>query len=145
MDFSTQQAAKLTGLDIEVVKALLRLKIIVPSVPGKGKGSVRRFTFRDLVALRTACYLRNAGVGPKAMKQAIRYLMARSGLSATDVLAGTLLLTDGRDVYEVSDDVAFSTLRMPGQATALTIVPLSRLVHDLQANVQAAERLREAV
>ncbi len=144
MDFSTAQAARLARVDFEILKAWLKIGLVAPSQSGPA-GSPRRFSFRDLVALRAASYLRNAGVSPRKMKRAISYLKARSGLSSTEVLAGTVLLTDGHDVYEVADNVAFSTLEMPGQA-ALAIVPLSRLVHDLQVEVQAeAESLRTAV
>ena len=48
---------------------------------------------------------RGAGVTLQMLRKVVAYLRARDGLSATEVLARTNLVTDGERVYEVEGDV----------------------------------------
>jgi hypothetical protein len=72
----------------------------------------------------------------QSMRKVVTYLRARKGLSATDVLASTSLITDGHDVYEVEGDVTLSTLRKPGQR-GFFVLPLDELVSEVQSKARA--------
>jgi hypothetical protein len=85
--------------------------------------------------VRVAIELRGRGITLAELRKVIAYLKKRTGLSATDALASTLLVTDGHDVYEVSDGASFSALRAPGQRT-MCIVPLATLVSEVQRGVR---------
>ena len=53
---------------------------IVPSVAeAKGTGSERRYSFADLIALRTARILRDAGLSTEALKPAMQAIKAGAG------------------------------------------------------------------
>jgi hypothetical protein len=80
--------------------------------------------------------LKQEGIPLQALRKVVAYLAARTGLSPTDALASTSLVTDGHDVYEVAGDASISTLRRPGQRMLL-MVPLDELVAELQAKARA--------
>jgi DNA-binding transcriptional MerR regulator len=111
-----------------------------PSIrDSRGLGPVPRlYTFRDLIAIRVAAALSERGIEVHKLTRVVAYLRKRRGLneSTTDLLASTMLVTDGEDVYEVQGDVAISTLRKAGQRV-LFILPLGEIVTQLQTDVRA--------
>jgi DNA-binding transcriptional MerR regulator len=137
--FSLEEVARLTGINVDALTKWIRTRFISPSVrraPGVGRSNKHLFSFRDVVALRVAVELRARGISLAELRKVIAYVKSRSGLSASDALASTLLVTDGHDVYEVSDGASFSALRAPGQRV-LCIVPLATLVSEVQRGVRA--------
>jgi DNA-binding transcriptional MerR regulator len=111
--------------------------ILVPSItPPRPHPSF--YTFRDLVAIRVLVALREGGIDPRGLKRVVVYLRKRKGLSSTEALASTVLITDGRDVYEVDGSASMvSALRRPGQAV-FHAVALSTLVTEVQRDTLAA-------
>jgi DNA-binding transcriptional MerR regulator len=124
-------AARLTGVSVQTLQMWSHRGFIKPSIPGCApRPGV--YTFRDLVAIRVADDLRARGIEIHCLKRVVAYLRKRKGLAltASDVLASTLLVTDGHDVYEVDGQVGVSTLRNPDQSVML--VPFGRVVAKLQ-------------
>lgn len=134
--FTTAVAAKLAGVSRATLENWDRSGLLCPSVHAKRRGVSREYSFRDVVAIRVVGELRAAGITPQALRRVVEYLSARTGLSPTEALAATNLITDGLDVYEVNGDVSVSTLRRPGQRMLL-MVPLDELVAELQAKARA--------
>ena len=65
--FTAGQAAKVTGLKYATVDYWDRSGFLSPSVAGaQGKGSDRVYSFQDLIALRVARQLREAGISLQA-------------------------------------------------------------------------------
>ena len=110
--------------------------VLVPTIATGPAPSPRRYTFRDLVAIRVLVALRDGGIDPRGLRKVVEYLRKRKGLSATEALASTVLVTDGHDVYEVDGATSVSALRMPGQ-TVLHLVALDSLVSELQRDARA--------
>ncbi len=138
--FPTTLAAKLTRVSAKTLTNWNAREILVPSLESGPRPKPRLYTFRDLVAIRVLVALRDGGIDPRGLRKVVDYLRKRKGLSATDALASTVLVTDGHDVYEVEEingAVSFSALRMPGQ-TVLHLVPLASLVSELQRDARAA-------
>ncbi len=99
-----------------------------------------RYSFRELVAIRVLTALRDSGIDPRGLKRIVDYLRKRKGLSAAEVLASTVLITDGYDVYEqveVDGAITVSTLRKPGQVV-LHVVSFGILVTEVQRDARAA-------
>jgi hypothetical protein len=73
------------------------------------------------------------------LRRVVAYLRARDGLSATDVLARTNLVTSGDDVYEVDGDI---TLHVPsGQRMMVHVtIPLDQVVLEVQRKARALRR-----
>ena len=135
--FPTDVAARLGGVTEDTLDGWSRgTKFLVPSIPAPRRGVPKRYSFRDVVAIRVASELRAAGISVGSLRRVVKYLRSRKGLSAAEVLASTQLVTDGHDVYEVSGEQSISALRRPGQRV-LFVVPLDELVTELQTNARA--------
>jgi DNA-binding transcriptional MerR regulator len=135
--FTTEIAAKLAGVTRATLENWDRSGFLSPSVPAKRRGVSREYSFRDVVAIRVARELKQEGIPLQALRKVVAYLCARrTGLTPSDALASTSLISDGRDVYEIEGDVSTSTLRRPGQRMLL-MVPLGELVAELQAKARA--------
>ncbi len=138
-DFLPDEAAKLAEIQIDRLENWQRTGFLTASTPAKRRGVSRHYSFRDVVALRVAGELRGAGVTLQMLRKVVAYLRARDGLSATEVLARTNLVTDGERVYEVEGDVS---IQLPnGQRTMnVTIVRLDQLVSEVQRKARALRR-----
>ena len=137
--FPTPVAAKLTGVSVATLDNWDRRGFLKASIqPAGGHGVSRVYSFRDLIAIRVASALRERSIDVRNLRRVVEYLRKRKGLdlTASEVLASTLLVTDGHDVYEVAGDASISTLRRPGQRMLL-MVPLDELVAELQAKARA--------
>jgi DNA-binding transcriptional MerR regulator len=94
-----------------------RRGILAPSIVTGPAPHPRLYTFRDLVAIRVLVALRDKGIDLHGLRRVVEYLRKRKGLSATEALASTVLVTDGHDVYEQLDGaISVSALQRPGQA-----------------------------
>jgi DNA-binding transcriptional MerR regulator len=139
-NFTTATAAKITHVSRMTLENWRKRDVLNPTVSTGPAPAPRLYTFRDLVAIRVLVALRDAGIDLGGLRRVVDYLRKRKGLSATDALASTVLVTDGHDVYEVDEingAVSVSVLRMPGQ-TVLHLVPLGPLVSELQREARAA-------
>lgn len=139
LDFSTEEAVELSRLPSRTLANWDSSGFLSASVPAKRRGVSKRYSFRDVIALRVAGELRGAGVTLQMLRKVVAYLRARDGLSATEVLARTNLVTDGERVYEVEGDVS---IQLPsGQRTMnVTIVRLDQLVSEVQRKARALRR-----
>lgn len=129
-EFTTEQAASLSKASADNLDSWHRSGFIPAILPPR-RGISRRYTFRDVVALRVVSELRRRGVSMQVVRKVAAYLRARDGLSTTDVLASTSLVTDGERVYEVAGDV---TIHVPsGQRMMVHVtIPLDRVVEEVQ-------------
>jgi DNA-binding transcriptional MerR regulator len=135
-------AAAIAGVTPKTLRNWDERGFLHPSTAAPGRGFSRIYSFRDLIAIRVAARLRDDGIPLQSIRRVVQYLRARKGLSTTttDVLAGTSLITDGHDVFEVQGEVTLSALRRPGQRT-LHMVPFDEIVTELQAAARAALRV----
>jgi hypothetical protein len=134
--FPTEIAASLGRVSRSLLENWARTGFLSPSVPAPRRGVSGLYSFRDVVAIRVASNLREAGISHQALRRVVAYLSGRKGLSATEALASTCLVTDGLDVFEVTDEASISTLRRPGQRV-LFVVPFGELVTELQTRARA--------
>jgi DNA-binding transcriptional MerR regulator len=135
--YSTPEVAKITRTTIGTLDSWHRRGFVSPTIASApGHGTSRRYTFRDVVAIRTALELRDAGISMPLLKRVVAYLRQRKGLSASEVLATTNLITDGHDVYEIQGDVTISALRSAGQRSVF-VVPLGVIVTEIQREASA--------
>ena len=133
--FRIRQVALLTGVDRRTLDYWDLSGFLHPSIQhATGKGSLRLWSFEDLVALKVAGQLRQAGISLQALRQVITHLRARG---ADQPLAGPYLVSDGKAVYEVHGDAAVATLRQPGQSGFLWLVDLGSAVAELRQALAA--------
>ena len=79
--FSTGDAVRITGVSFRNIDYWARTKFIVPSIAeAQGTGTERRYSFSDLLALRVARELREAGVSTQSLRRVVEFLRTREGL-----------------------------------------------------------------
>jgi DNA-binding transcriptional MerR regulator len=140
--FRTPQAAKATGVNPKTLHYLDRTGFLSPSIrPSHGTGTRRVYSFQDLLALRVARELRDAGVSLQALRRVVAFLRNREELGQYP-LAETYLVTDGHDVFADTGKGLISALQEPGQGLLFHVLDLKRTVDELhQATVRLCEPL----
>jgi DNA-binding transcriptional MerR regulator len=128
--YSTTTAAKLAGLTFRQVSVWDMDHFIQPSgEQAHGTGTRRRYTFGDLVALRTAAALLRTGASLLGLKKAAAQLRSIANVHFQDAF----LIWSGDDILWRDGEQLISMLRQPGQATLL-IVNVSTIrgeLHDM--------------
>ena len=129
MQFSTSVAADLAGASERQLRYWNKTKLLRPT--GKSTGH-RRYTFPDLVALKTIKALRDQSTSLQAIRKAVSYL--RRHFPATedaDVLSSMTLLGDGDKVYLRYDAEEIHQI-ITGQKV-IWAVAVGRLIQDARA------------
>jgi DNA-binding transcriptional MerR regulator len=140
-DFSTGQAARLTGLSPRQLDHWDRKGFLKPSVAAaQGYGSKRRYSFADVVRLRVAARLRAAGVGLARIQRCAEAL-ERLGGETGDLGGVRLLVTGSRVLWARSDREVVDLLKegqlvlvfSVGDAVKETAGAVARLTRDTSA------------
>jgi predicted RNase H-like HicB family nuclease len=133
--FGSKTAARLAGLSFRQVDYWDRSHLIKPSVrEAAGKGSVRLYSFKDLVQLRVARALREQGVSLQKIRKCVGYL--KKTLDVEQPLAELKLVTDGQSIfYWVKEAGAFADALKGGQLVFL--IPVGEFIRELRGQVQA--------
>src|SRR4051812_32125823 len=104
IQFSTAEASSLTGASVRQIDTWARSKLLCPSGrDAAGRGTRRRYTFQDIVALQTIRSLRANGCPLQKIRATVRYLKHHPDVSNSAVLARLILITDGKKVYTLDD------------------------------------------
>jgi len=102
--FRISEAARLTGLTERQLDHWDRTGIFQPSLaPAQGRGSARFYSFLDLVQLRAARKLLDAGLAVPRLRKHLAFL--RESLRE-DRPVPEVLVTDGGDTILLADDLA---------------------------------------
>jgi DNA-binding transcriptional MerR regulator len=138
--FSTGEAVRVTGVSFRNIDYWARSNFIVPSIAeARGTGTERRYSFSDLLALRVARELREAGVSTQSLRRVVDFLRKRKGLA--NPLAECRLIVTGSDVQVAnSPDRIMSALRAPGQTSFAFVFDLARTVNEMKHEIGSAKR-----
>ena len=138
--FSTGQAVKITGVSFYNIDYWARTKFIPPSIAeADGAGTERRYSFSDLVALRVAKELREAGVSTRSLRRVVDFLRSRHGLP--NPLSEYRLIVTGSDVQvATTDKTVMSALKRPRQTSFAFVFDLARAVGEMRQEIGARER-----
>jgi DNA-binding transcriptional MerR regulator len=138
--FSTGDAVRITGVSFRNIDYWARTKFIVPSIAeAQGTGTERKYSFSDLLALRVARELREAGVSTQSLRRVVEFLRTRKGL--THPLSECRLIITGTDVQiATSPDKIMSVLRAPGQTAFAFVFDLARTVDEMKQEMVDTER-----
>jgi DNA-binding transcriptional MerR regulator len=125
------QVCKIVGISYRQLDYWARTDLLRPSlVDAAGSGTQRRYSYRDLVALKVIKSLLDAGLSLQTARKAIEYLRDHLG----EDLASTSLVLDGtRSVLVRTGEDIVDVVRQ-GQGV-LNIVPLAGLVEQLAASI----------
>lgn len=98
--FSAKEAADFAGLSLAMADYLCRHKLVVPGVGRKrGRGVQRRYSFGDIVVLRSVAKLLEAGVSVLRLKKALANLRTHHSEITFAGMPASYLVTDGKDVF----------------------------------------------
>lgn len=133
--FSTGEAVRITGVSFRNIDYWARTRFIVPSIAeAQGTGTERRYSFTDLLALRVARELREAGVSTQSLRRVVEFLRTRKGLARP--LAECRLIATGTDVQlATSPEKIMSALRTPGQTSFAFVFDLARTVDEMKQEI----------
>lgn len=113
--FTAGQAAKATNVAYAQINYWAKTGFLVPSVQkARGSSTCRVYDFRDLVALRVAGQLREAGVALQGLRKVVEYLQKRG--YERPLADAYLVVGQNGDVIEKSGAMLVSALQFPGQA-----------------------------
>jgi DNA-binding transcriptional MerR regulator len=135
MGYSGPQVCSIVGISYRQLDYWARTDLLRPSLAdAAGSGPQRRYSYRDLVALKVIKSLLDGGVSLQTARKAIDYLRDHLG----ENLASASLVIEGASsvLARTGDDIVDLVRRGQG---VLNIVPLAGLVQSLDASIHELE------
>lgn len=125
------QVCKIVGISYRQLDYWARTDLLRPSLAdAAGSGTQRRYSYRDLVALKVIKSLLDAGLSLQTARKAIDYLRDHLG---EDLVTASLVLDGASSVLaRTGEDIVDLVRRGQG---VLNIVPLAGLVEQLDASI----------
>jgi predicted RNase H-like HicB family nuclease len=129
--FNSKTVSKILGIPLRVVDYWDRTNFIKPSVhEASGYGSVRLYSFTDLIQFKVAKFLRDQGLSLQKIRKSLNYL--RKHLPEIEKpLAQLRFLTDGETIFVLTnkDREIIDTLKKGQYVLAIAI---GELISDLK-------------
>lgn len=130
ISFSSKEASVFSELSLAMVNYLHRTGLIVPAIGRKrGKGIERKYSFGDLVILKSIAKLLEAGVSVLRLKKALVNLRKLHSEITLDNMPGAYLVTDGKEVYLKQSNGVLELL-ISGQLGFLFVVDVEAVRKD---------------
>ncbi|MEW6417621.1 MAG: MerR family transcriptional regulator [Nitrospirota bacterium] len=142
MNFNTKTISKITELSTRQIDYWDRTHFIKPSVSeASGYGSVRLYSFNDLIQLKVAKTLMDKGVSLQKIRKALNYLK-KNMPEVKKPLSELKFLTDGETIFVLTKDkkVMIDTLKS-GQL--VFSIALGEIVENLKGEVVALQKERK--
>jgi DNA-binding transcriptional MerR regulator len=138
--FSAGMAARASGVTYRSLDHWDKLGFLSPSLgQADGGGTARKYSFADLVALRAAKQLRDAGISLPKIRKAVDHLRKRRGYGHP-LAKAFLIATVNGDVLERTEGELISLIKSPGQRLFLWVLDIGLMVKTLQADVGKLEK-----
>ena len=135
LGYRTSEVRKLTGLTQRQLDHWDRIGLFSPSLAqAEGRGSARYYSFSDVVQLKVAKELRDAGVSLQALRKIVSFLREAN---IERPLAEARLVVSGGDVLLAKGEKDLvSILEAPGQGVLRLVLDLPSVVEALQRDIQ---------
>ena len=129
---------KVTGVDKMTINFWARTGFVPPSIQDSaGKGTFRRWSFEDIVAIRVAKQLRDQGLSLQKLRRVADFLKGMAGIKQP--LASAWLIVQGEDVFLTDGEGVMSLLEQPGQmAVPAVVLNLESVRGDVVSRLKAA-------
>jgi DNA-binding transcriptional MerR regulator len=129
--FSGQRAAEIVGITYRQLDYWARTDLVRPSLAdAKGSGSRRRYSYRDLLELKTIKRLLDAGIKLESVREVFTFLRQNLG---EDVSTANLVI-DGTRTVLIQTDGELIDLVKRGQGV-LNILPLAGVKEEIDARI----------
>ena len=128
--FTSKQACYLSGCTSHQLRYWDKVKLVSPTIQSSnGKPGVPKlYSFRDIVSLRVIKTLLDNGMSIQRVRRAWRYLTKNGNLE--DQLSNIRLVSDGKTIYTVEDEVVFDALKSGQLAFFETIDTVAKEVRE---------------
>lgn len=139
--FNSKAVSKIIGIPTRVIDYWDRTNFVKPSISeASGYGSVRLYSFSDLIQFRVAKFLRDQGLSLQKIRKSLNYL--RKHLPEVEnPLAQLRFLTDGETIFVLTnkDKEIIDTLKRGQYVLAIAI---EELIKDLRGKTSKIARER---
>ncbi len=142
MDFNTNIVSRLTGLTKRQIDYWDRIHFIKPSIKeASGYGSVRLYSFTDLVQLKVARTLKEKGLSVQKIRKSITYLK-KTFPGIEKPLAEMRLLTDGETIFTLTGnkEVILDTL---SKGQMVMSIAIGEIIEELKGEVEKISKQRK--
>lgn len=142
MNFNTTTVSKITGLSTRQIDYWDRTHFIKPSVSeASGYGSVRLYSFNNLIQMKVAKSLIDKGISLQKIRKAINYLK-KNMPEIEKPLSEFRFLTDGDTVFVLTkDEKAIIDTLKSGQV--VFSIALGEIVEGLKGEIIALQKERK--
>lgn len=128
-----KSAARISGLSVDMTNYLCRNSIVTPSGDkNRGHGTVRKYTYGDVLLLRVIAKLLTQGISALKLKKCLVALQKRGNHTA-DLVSKKYVLTDGHNVY-FGNSIAIETMGS-GQMVFAFVLDLDSLRREVNAKL----------
>jgi hypothetical protein len=135
-------ATRIAGLSYRQLDHIVRNRRLRPShAAAQGRGTVRGFTERDLIALRLVRAILHAGYRLGPFMHIIRYVQRGRGLPPIDKLEGKVLVSDGHKVHMV-DGAKMNVSTMLKAHHVVCVVDLGAAARHVHHRIEQLEQRR---
>ena len=141
--YSSSEAARLAGVSYRQLDYWARTGFIKPARDARGRGSARRWGPLEVVQLRVAKELRDAGVSLQKVRRATAWLRKALPKVAAP-LAELALVTDGQRVFYLSPNPGRLIDVLAGGQAVLT-VPMGDILRKVNVDVPPLGRGKPSV
>jgi DNA-binding transcriptional MerR regulator len=132
--FSAATARRIVGVSQRCLDYWDETGVVRPSIErANGKGSVRRYSFDDLLRLSVVKSLRNSGLSLQRIRKGLQRLRKRS--SSGDPLRTEVLITDGKKLHRVGKNSGAVEDVLAGGQLVFSVVALGQIDHSLREKV----------
>jgi len=142
MGFSTNMVSKIIGLTIRQVDYWDKIHFIKPSIrESTGRGSIKLYSFKDLVQFKVGKNLMGKGVSLQKLRKSMQYLKKNMPDIETP-LAELRFFTDGDTIFVLTEDerVMLDTLKS-GQY--VLSIALGEIAENLISEVKEMQQPKE--
>jgi len=147
--FNTSFVSSLTGASISQLNHWDKIGLISPSIlQSEGRGSIRLYSYEDIIEAKTVVYLKNSKISIKIIKKAVDFI--KQNFPYNRPLKELKLLSNGIVILFTEGDVnsIFSTwiaASRNGQLVMPFIVPFGSIVADIDKTIEHYnKRIEEA-
>jgi DNA-binding transcriptional MerR regulator len=142
--YTTQDAVRYTDLGRSMIHYLCRQGILTPSGQGsrgRGHGVKYRFTFSDLILMKTFSYLFRHGISVKKLKEAHKTWSRTIKSNKNGFPSRKFLVTDGKNIlfFDEKSDVLVE-LNNDGQMAFRFVLDISLVRQELEEKIRTAGR-----
>lgn len=136
--YTAAKAAAYSDLSKSMVNYLCRMRLVIPTFRinlKRGRGTRRRYSFGDIVALKLVGKLCGAGVSALRLKKGLLRLREQHPKITLTSLPASHLVTDGKDIFLREKGDTLERL-VDGQLTFAFVIELSEIQQEILENIR---------